>query len=369
MKLAILGTRGIPARYGGFETFAEKLSIELCERGFDVTVFCESGELTASKSFRGVRLRYINAPSLGPLRTILYDLQSLWLARKGYDVVYMLGYGAAFFCLIPRLWGTEVWINPDGLEWARSKWGPFARTYFRFMEWVSIYAANRIIADANAIAESLSSRHGRLPKCSVISYGCELIEAPPSPEFLSEMALVPGGYFLVVCRLEPENNVLEILQAFQQSRSSRQLVVVGDNSINSAYIAQLNTVRDSRIRMIGTVHDQAKLICLRFYSFAYLHGHSVGGTNPSLLEAMGCGNLVFAHDNVFNRETLGPNGLYFVGPRELTLAIDQAEQKDSQLTELKYGAKSRARANYSWSKIASEYADLLGQVSLGRRRI
>ncbi len=162
MKIAILGTRGIPARYGGFETFAEKLGTGLSARGYDVTVFCESGGPGAPDVYQCVKLRYISTPSLGPIQTILYDLQCLWAARRGYDVVYILGYGAALFSMIPRLWRAEVWINPDGLEWARAKWGIIAKIYFRLMEWISLYAANRIIADSEAIATSLADRHGKV---------------------------------------------------------------------------------------------------------------------------------------------------------------------------------------------------------------
>lgn len=361
MKIAILGTRGIPARYGGFETFAEKLAIGLSERGFDVTVFCASGESPAPDVFQGVKLHYVSAPSLGPLLTILYDLRCLWAARKGYDVVYMLGYGAAPFCLIPRLWGTEVWINPDGLEWARAKWGLVAKTYFRLMEWASLHVANLIIADAEAIAISLSSRHGRLRACTVIPYGCEVIETPPPAELLSEWNLVPENYSLVVCRLEPENHVLEILLAFQQSRSKRQLIVLGNHLTGTRYIAQLHAVHDPRIRLIGTVYDQAKLACLRYHCFAYMHGHSVGGTNPSLLEALGCGNLIFAHDNPFNRETLGPCGIYFANAPGLTQALDRVEQEDIELAQLKEASRSRARVSYSRLDIVSKYASLLGR--------
>jgi glycosyltransferase involved in cell wall biosynthesis len=359
MKLAILGTRGIPARYGGFETFAEKLATGLSERGFDVTVFCESSESAEPDVFHGVKLRYITAPSLGSLQTILYDLKCLWDARNGYDAVYMLGYGAAPFCVIPRLWGTEVWINPDGLEWARAKWGFVAKSYFRLMEWISLYAANRIIADAEAISSSLSSRHGKLPVCTVIPYGCEVIEVPPRTEPLSEWGLAPQDYYLVVCRLEPENHVLGILQAFQRSHSNRQLVVLGNHLTGTSYVTQLRAVQDPRIRMIGTVYDPVKLTCLRYHSFAYMHGHSVGGTNPSLLEAMGCGNLIFAHDNPFNRETLGPCGYFFANDRELTQAIDLAEQEPNELARLREASRSRARANYRWPDIVSNYAALL----------
>lgn len=362
MKIAILGTRGIPARYGGFETFAEKLAIGLSERGLDVTVFCESGDSFAPAVFQGVALRYVAAPRLGHLQTILYDLKCLWAARKGYDVVYMLGYGAAPFCLIPRLWGTEVWVNPDGLEWARAKWGFVAKDYFRLMEWASILVANRIIADAEAIALSLATRHNKLLACTVIPYGCEIIEVPPPTELLSEWNLAIGNYYLVVCRLEPENHVLEILRAFQRSHSNKQLIVVGNHLTGTSYVLQLLTVQDPRIRMIGTVYDPPKLTCLRYHSFAYIHGHSVGGTNPSLLEAMGCGNLIFAHDNPFNRETLGSCGYFFANDVELTLAIDRAEQEHTELVRLRDASRSRARANYCWPDIVSKYVDLLKQV-------
>jgi glycosyltransferase involved in cell wall biosynthesis len=362
MKIAILGTRGIPARYGGFETFAEKLGVGLSARGYDVTVFCESCESREPDVFQRVKLRYVSAPSLGPLQTILYDLQCLWAARRGYDVVYMLGYGAAPFCLIPRLWGTEVWINPDGLEWARAKWGIVAKSYFRLMEWISLYSASRIIADAEAIAESLADRHGRVRACAVIRYGCDVIEEPPPAQPLSEWNLSPESYYLVVCRLEPENHVLEILHAFQQSRSSRRLIVIGDHLTKTGYVDQLRADRDLRIQMIGTVYDWVKLTCLRYHSFAYLHGHSVGGTNPSLLEAMGCGNLIFAHDNPFNRETLGSCGYYFANASELTKAIDLAEQEDTERARLREASRARARAEYRWSDVISRYVALLEKV-------
>jgi glycosyltransferase involved in cell wall biosynthesis len=193
----------------------------------------------------------------------------------------------------------------------------------------------------------------------VIPYGCEVIEAPPSVEPLIDWSLAPERYYLVVCRLEPENHVLEILQAFHNSHSNKKLIVVGNYLADTRYVAQLREVHDSRIRMIGTVYDQDKLTCLRCHSFAYLHGHSVGGTNPSLLEAMGCGNLIFAHDNLFNRETLGPCGYYFVNSMELTQAIDRAEQEEIELVRLRTSSRLRARANYRWPDIISSYVTLL----------
>jgi len=359
MKIAILGTRGIPARYGGFETFAEKLAVGLSTRGFDVTVFCESGETAAPRTFEGVHLRYEQSPALGSLQTILFDLKCLWAARKEYDIVYMLGYGAAPFCLIPRLWKTAVWINPDGLEWARAKWGPIARLYFRLMEWSSVRVADRIIADSEAVATSLERRHGNLRACSVIAYGCEVIETPPPVEPLSEWSLAAGGYYLVVCRLEPENHVLEILSGFRRSGSDKVLIVVGNHLAGTKYAEQLRGFVDRRIRLIGTVYDQAKLTCLRYHSFAYLHGHSVGGTNPSLLEAMGCANLIVAHDNPFNRETLAASAFFFKGADDLQETIERIERNDFVALKMRSKARQRAAENYRWPAIIEQYANLM----------
>lgn len=361
MKIAILGTRGIPARYGGFETFAERLALGLAERGIDVTVFCDSEPSTAPSSWSGITLRHAQTSFGGPLQTVLYDLWCLWAARSGFDVVYMLGYGAAPFCLIPRLWGTTVWINPDGVEWARAKWGRLAKSYFRLMEWTSVRAASRIIADANAIAQHLRARHRTRFTCSVIPYGCDLITSPPPIDVLGRWQLTPGGYYLVVCRLEPENHVLEILRAFQQSRSTKQLVVLG-NLTETQYVKKLRGVQDDRITLIGTVYDQEQLTCLRYYSAAYMHGHSVGGTNPSLLEAMGCGNLILAHDNPFNRETLDACGLYFNSVPRLTELIHHIEEEpEAVLKQLQKDCQSRVRSLFCWDDIIARYCDLLSE--------
>src|SRR6266571_1127158 len=146
MKISILGTRGIPAQYGGFETFAEEIAVRLVKQGVDVTVFCEAEKGEQSGEYQGVKLIYVSVPKLGSLTTILFDLICLWRARKEFDVVYMLGYGASPFCFIPRLWGRQVWINMDGVEWARSKWSWPARIWFKMMEAVAMRTPDRIIA-------------------------------------------------------------------------------------------------------------------------------------------------------------------------------------------------------------------------------
>jgi glycosyltransferase involved in cell wall biosynthesis len=366
MTIAILGSRGIPARYGGFETFAERLAVGLSERGYDVTVFCERQDTTSPPLFGQVKLSYVSAPAWGPLQTLIFDLRCLWRARKDYDIVYMLGYGAALFCVIPRLWGSQVWINPDGLEWARAKWGFVARTYFKCMEWLSLRVADHIVADCFAIANSLRERHASIPACTVIPYGCEIIDVPPQPQTLSKWGLNSGGYFLLVCRLEPENHVFEVLKAFSRSDSKRELVVVGNLEPRTPYVAKLLSIHDSRIRTVGTVYCPQELTALRFYAFGYLHGHSVGGTNPSLLEAMGCGNLILAHDNSFNRETLADTGLFFSSVAGLTQIFDKVETGDEDLNLLRQKAKERARSQYHWPDIVNRYISLIDAVTEGR---
>src|SRR3990172_311013 len=228
MKIAILGSRGIPAGYGGFETFAEELAVRLAQRGIDVTVFCEGSGEGRPSEYKGVQLEHVSAPRVGPLTTLLFDLRCLWHARKKFDVVYMLGYGAGLFCFIPRLWGTKVWINMDGIEWARTKWGRAARIWFKLMEAASVRVPDRLIADAESIRRHLESRHGSIKPCSVISYGAPIIRETPDPALLRKWGLVPGQYDLVVCRLEPENMVAEIVQGCEMSDSPYPLIIVGD---------------------------------------------------------------------------------------------------------------------------------------------
>lgn len=358
-KIAILGTRGIPARYGGFETFADEIAQRLVQKGVAVTVFCEKQEGEQPGDYRGVRLEYVSSPRLGPLTTIVFDLSCLWRARKRFDVVYMLGYGASLFCIIPRMFGGKVWINMDGIEWARSKWSWAARVYLRIMEGIAMWTPNRIIADADAIQANLAARYSHLPPCSVIPYGAEIVDVAPPVNLLAEWGLEPDGYYLVVCRLEPENYVLEILQGFAASNSTLPLIVLGNHHTNTPYVAQLLAVQDERIRFVGTVYDKAKLQALRYHCLAYFHGHSVGGTNPSLLEALGCGNAVIAHDNPFNREVAGEAACYFTGAQDIPALVAQMEADEGGRAAMRNRAREIVAGRYTWEKVTESYLRLL----------
>lgn len=358
-RIALLGTRGIPARYGGFETFAEEIAVRLAQAGIAVTVYCEQNPGEQPNSFRDVHLIYLPVFRCGPLTTVLFDLRCLWRARKEHDVIYLLGYGAALFGFLPRLWGREVWINPDGIEWQRAKWGRLAKTYFKAMEFFSTLIPDRLIFDAQGIRDHFASRHRRLPLCSVIPYGAPLIEQTPSASGLRKWGLISGQYHLVVCRLEPENHVREIIEGFIASASSYPLIIVGNYSIETPYVRTLHRLGSDRVRYVGTLYGET-LQALRYHALAYFHGHSVGGTNPSLLEAMGCGNLVIAHDNVFNREVLGPYGWFFQDVADIPPLVQAVEMLSvAEHAVIRSAMWDRIRDQYDWNHIAEAYRKLL----------
>lgn len=362
MRLAILGSRGIPALYGGFETFAEELSVRLVQRGIEVTVYCEAGDRMEDDVYRGVNLVYIPASRVGPLTTIIFDLRCLWHARKAFDVVYMLGYGASIFCFLPRLWGGSVWINMDGVEWARSKWGALAKFWFKMMEAAAMWTPDRLIADAEGIHRHLKSRHSHRPPVSVIPYGAPVINVSPDAGLLAEWQLTPGKYYLVVCRLEPENSLKEIVKGYLQSESVHPLVVVGSIDSATNYVKELLQLNDGRIRFVGPVYDKGNLQALRYHSLAYIHGHTVGGTNPSLLEALGCGNIVIAHNNIFNREVAGEAAIYFHQENDVADNIRSVESSSPELLDrMRTLARERVKHAYSWDSITDTYCGTFRQ--------
>jgi len=362
LRIAILGARGIPASYGGFETFAEQLSIRLVERGHEVTVYAETSESSVEDTFyQGVRVRHKRRPRWGAASVLAYDCACLWDARRGYDLVYMLGYGAAWACWWPRVFGVPVWINVDGLEWARSKWGRAARIYLRCMEWVASRVATRLIADAEAIALRFRETYPKGAPSSFIAYGAELVQdRDVDPSVLSAWGLKPRRYMLVVARPEPENHILEIVQGYEMHGGDWPLVIVGDVSGATAYQQQLRQHASERVRFVGGIYDNGQLASLRVHAACYLHGHSVGGTNPSLLEALACGNWVIAHDNPFNREVARDAADYFATPEQLARSLDLVVgQSDAMLPQRSQRARDIVSEHYTWDGIADAYEALM----------
>lgn len=362
LRVAILGTKGIPANYGGFETFAEQLSTRLVARGHEVTVYAEgTGAPAEDGCYQGVRIRYKRRPRWGAASTLAFDVACLWDARRGYDLVYMLGYGAAWACWLPRLFASPVWINVDGLEWARSKWGAGARVYLRCMEWTSSWVATRVIADAQAIADRFRKTYPSGAPCSFIAYGADEVRvAETDSSILSAWALQPQRYFLVVARPEPENHVLEIIQGYLKHGGDWPLVVVGNVSGANTYQRQLLKMASHKVVFIGGIYDADQLKSLRVHAACYLHGHSVGGTNPSLLEALACGNWVIAHDNPFNREVARDAADYFRSPEELAQYLDQRVNHAAAEQQQRSGRARRIVAeHYTWNHIVDAYEMLM----------
>lgn len=362
-KVALLGTRGIPAAYGGFETFAEQLAVRLVQRGHHVTVYAEAERSDLPDTWhQGVRIRHIQRPKWGPASVIGYDCRCLADARCGYDLVYMLGYGAAWACWWARkVWGQKIWINVDGLEWARSKWGMVARAYLRAMEWVSSWAPTRVLADAQAIADRFQRNYPLGVPCSFIAYGASVIEPRCHPAtLLARWGLITEGYVLVVARPEPENHLVEIIEGYLQSQLKWPLVIVGDVKPVTKYQCRLLAFSSEQVRFIGGIYDANMLTALRAHAACHVHGHSVGGTNPSLLEALACGNMIIAHDNPFNREVARDAAWFFNGAKQLAnhlQVVQSLSANDRALASRR--AQSIVSNYYTWILIADAYEALL----------
>jgi glycosyltransferase involved in cell wall biosynthesis len=371
-RLALLGCRGIPARYGGFETFAEELGARLVARGVEVTVYCEAGPGPRPFEHRGVRLEHLAVPRLGPASALVYDLAALRHARARHDVVYMLGYGAGAFLGLGRRPGNQVWVNMDGLEWRRSKWGWLARAWLRRMERAALARADRIVFDSAAV-RAVVLGGAQDARSTVIEYGAEL-GLTPDPGVLETLGLRARAYFLLVARIEPENHVLEVVRAHARAELDAaphgppgvELVVVGDVARAGRYGLACRAAAAPSVRFLGPLFDARTLFTLRQGALAVVHGHSVGGTNPSLLEAMAAGVPVVAHANAFNREVLGERavglaGGWFADEDGLVSALRAAAGHTSEERARRGAAlRERCEERYTWERIADEYARLLG---------
>lgn len=364
LKVAILGSRGIPAKYGGFESFVENLSERLSKMGVDVTVFCPSYNSYKKHLYKGVKLRFaLNLEKyLGGAGTLLFDLLSLLKASLlDFSIVYMLGYSSSIFCIIPKIFRKKVIINTDGLEWKRSKWSKFARAYLKFSEWFATKVADVLVSDSLAIKDYYKKRYG---KNSVFIPNGSEIYFPRRPETLKEFGLEKFDYYLVVARLEPENNIHTIIKGFSLSNSKKKLFIV-TNIKKTKYFKEIMELckRDERIIFFGPLYERDKLNEIRANAFAYIHGHSVGGTNPSLLESMGCGSVVIAYDVPFNREVLRNKGMFFKNESELKAIIEQLEKLDKMMVR-KIGEKNREiiKKCYNWEIISKKYFRLFQRV-------
>ncbi len=359
MKIAILGTRGIPANYGGFETFAEQCAVRLALRGHEVTVYGRSHYVPGSlRTYRDVRLVVLPTLRWKYTDTVVHTFLSVLHALpQRYDVLLICNAANSLFALFPRIFRVPVAVNVDGIERRRKKWNWLGRAYYAISERLSLWFADAIVTDAQVIERYYRENYGA--RSIFIPYGT-VTEKPATTETLERLGLSPGGYFLYVSRLEPENNAHLVIQAFERVRTGKRLVVVGDAPYATRYIRQLKQTRDPRILLPGAIYGPGYRQ-LQAHAFCYIHATEVGGSHPALIEAMGQGNLIVANGTPENAEVLSNTGvLYRVNDVEdLARCLQDAEDHPQVYATLRQAALHRAQACYSWDKVVSEYEELL----------
>ncbi len=370
-SIAIIGSRGIPNNYGGFEGFTQILSEKLVKKGHTIHVSCEHpGEKNCPKKYKGVNLFYfpIKHPKsgiMGMFYEIIYDIYSLFYASLKAEQVYMLGYSAAIFFFIPKLFGRTLYLNPDGFEWKRAKFSSYIKFLLKINEKMGAFWADRIVADSKGIKNYYDKKYDI--ESSYIAYGADEVSTvkwdnEKLPDILKDGININPAYWLLVARLEPENNIHTILEGYLKSDAKKPLIVVGnfDSPQYEEYIQGILEKKsdDKKIVFTGGIYDQDVLNMLRQNCFAYLHGHSVGGTNPSLVEAMMMECLLIAHDNQFNREVCDDSAIYFKNSDDLKNEIDQIENNPENYLQLKSMALTRVKKEYSWDKIVGQYNEL-----------
>ncbi len=354
MRIAILGTRGIPANYGGFETFAEELSVRLVERGHEVVVYCRQAfELP---KYRGVELRYVPTIRHKYLDTLAHTfLSTLHLLFHRADAALYCNGANAIFTILPRLTGIPVVLNVDGIERRRKKWNILARTWYHASEYLSTILPNRMVSDAQSIQRYYREKYRK--DSSFIPYGADA-ERVESRFVVEELGLQPHRYFLYVSRMEPENHALEVRQAFEQVPADMKLALVGDAPYAEEYIAQVRDTRDPRVVMPGAIYGLGYRE-LGSWCFAYVHATEVGGTHPALIEAMGRGCLVIYRDNAENREVCGDTGLPYVDQAGLTARMRESiAMGEMERERYRAGAVERVHERYNWDTVTNQYETL-----------
>jgi glycosyltransferase involved in cell wall biosynthesis len=353
----------VPARYGGFETAVEEIGRRLVKSGHEVTVYCR-GERHPEAEHLGMRLVHLPAVKKKVAETLSHTALSVThaaarrIARKGPDVALVFNAANAPLLPVLRMMRIPVATHVDGLEWKRTKWSGTGRRYYRTAESLAVRWSDALIADAVGIQDYYTERFGASSVC--IAYGAPILAGTDVTK-LAEAGYEPGGYHLVVARFEPENHVHLAVEGYRRSAAVKPLVVVGSAPYSDEYTEKVNDLADGdpRIRFLGGVWDQDLLDALYAGALTYVHGHSVGGTNPSLLRAMGAGASVVAYDVNFNREVLGEEaGVFFGDAESLAHRVEAAEADPDGAADRGSAARRRASERYVWDDVAAGYERL-----------
>lgn len=359
MKLGIMGTRGIPNNYGGFEQFAEHLSLGLVNRGHEVLVYNSHNHPYRQSVWNGVQIvhKYDPEKQIGTAGQFIYDLNCIIDSRKrGLDALLNLGYTSS------SVWGRlfpnhpVVITNMDGLEWKRSKYSNSVKKFLHYAEKLAIRHSDLLIADSKGIQDYLTSRYQITSH--FIPYGAPVFTSPQITT-LQAFGVKPGAYNLLIARMEPENNIEMILEGACATTTKLPFLVIGNcgNEFGKKLVDKFRN--EPEIQFLGAIYDTTVIDNLRHFSGLYFHGHSVGGTNPSLLEAMGCGALIAAHDNEFNRSVLDNDAYYFSNAeevRQLVNAFSELLKEKRQKTE---NNLQKIRDIYSWPTIVNSYEKVI----------
>ena len=362
LSVALLGSRGIPGRYGGYETLMEELAPRLVARGFAVTVYCRARPGRRRRRYRGAEL--VTLPTLRgkyfdtPVHTLLSCLDA---RGRGFDAALMVNSANALFLPLLASAGLPVALNVDGIEKRRAKWGPLGRAVYALSERLACVLPAALVTDAEVIRRHYVERYGAPSR--VIAYGVAPRPVPAGPT-LARLGLASRGYFLYVSRFEPENNPHRVAAAYRAVGGELPLVMVGGAPYAGAFIRSFTVGADHRILFPGPLYGRAYRELLS-HALAYVQATEVGGTHPALVEAMGYGNCVLVHDTAENREVAGPTGLYFRAEHPASLAeLCDAVRRDSAAARARGdAAAARARELYSWERVADQYAELLAELA------
>jgi glycosyltransferase involved in cell wall biosynthesis len=294
-----------------------------------------------------------------------FDWLSIRHAARERPVCLTLGYNTALFCFWLRIKGVRNLINMDGLEWKRAKWSKAARLWFWINDWAGCFSGNTLIADHPVIADHLATRVDR-QKIHMIPYGADEVVGA-SPEVLQTFGLTADRYFTLIARAEPENSILEIVKGFSAKKRGVHLAILGNYQEDSDYHRAVKAAASDEVIFLGAIYDRRALEAIRGHCLGYFHGHQVGGTNPSLVEALGAGNVIIAHDNAFNRWVAGDSAYYFGDPQDVSSAIDDVLGNADRALRCAAASRQRFQAQFQWEPILLKYDALLRQGHLADR--
>ena len=367
LRIAMLGSRGFPHTYSGYEVFINEIAPRLAARGHEVLVYCRSSLFPdRPKTYKGVRLIYLPSIETKTMGTLTHTLVSMLdVLFRRMDVIFVVNLVNSFHCILPRLLGKNVAINVDGLDWKRDKWGKLGKFYFHLnAKFVGRVCPTGVITDAQEMRRIYLDEFRTPSAC--IAYGANIAKSC-DPSAVRRYGLEPFQYYLILSRMVPENNADLILREFTQLRTSRVLAIAGDANYRSEFVDRLKQTSDPRVRFIGHIGDPDHVKELHCNAYAYLHGHSLGGTNPSLLTALGSSNCVLALNTPFNAEVLQDYGILFErDPLDLAAKLQHIEDHPEVAAEYRTRAPTRIREAYTWDKITDQYEELFRQLAAGK---